>query len=496
MSTDFDQILDECVDRINSGESIEKCLASYPEQAEELEPALRAIFDIRAACSFTPQPGAKAVAKQRFYAALDSLERNRQERHLTSSGLSCYIGVGRMKAKKAFGIIAAVSVLALLIVGLVVLLPLARQESVPIHPEPETGTLKLYLSDAPIDADNVAGVYIKINGIQYNLNGEWKTFENFGDPRTYNLLELAGGNFALLGEFGLPAGNYTQIRFILDIREEGTSANNTGCYIKFTDNTTAPLFVPSGGSSGYKAVGAFAVSVSGEVEVTADWDVRKGVVEAGHSGKYILKPTIRLTVNNQAGNIAGSITNGSAYEDIIVYAYGEGTWNDMEDDDPVGEDPRFSKAVTSSKMDKKSNYVLALLTAGKYDLVVAGFNGATFGEVLGFISNVEVESEQTTTQDIEIPLVPPARVGLVATPGNAKVTLDWADNTGADLAGYNVYRSEVSGGPYTKVATVTSSKCTDTRLINGTTYYYVVTAFDDSGNESSYSAEVSATPTS
>ena len=84
----------------------------------------------------------------------------------------------------------------------------------------------------------------------------------------------------------------------------------------------------------------------------------------------------------------------------------------------------------------------------------------------------------------------------MATPGNAKVTLNWADNTGADLAGYNVYRSEVSGGPYTKVATVTSSKCTNTRLINGTTYYYVVTASDDWGHESGYSAEVSATPTS
>ena len=31
----------------------------------------------------------------------------------------------------------------------------------------ETGTLKLYLSDAPTDAENVTGVYITIDEIQY-----------------------------------------------------------------------------------------------------------------------------------------------------------------------------------------------------------------------------------------------------------------------------------------------------------------------------------------
>lgn len=44
---------------------------------------------------------------------------------------------------------------------------------------------------------------------------------------------------------------------------------------------------------------------------------------------------------------------------------------------------------------------MALLAAGIYDLVVAGYNGADFGEVLGFISDVEVESTQNTIQNID-----------------------------------------------------------------------------------------------
>ena len=158
-----------------------------------------------------------------------------------------------------------------------------------------TGTLKLYLCDAPLDAENVTGVYITINEIQYHLVGQWITCEEFEGPKTYDLLELTGGNSALLGELTLPAGNYTQIRFMLDIPEKGSQTANPGCYIEFADNSTEPLFAPSGEKTGYKAIGHFEVPVNGTVEVTADFDVRKAVVVAGSS--YILKPTIKLIVN-------------------------------------------------------------------------------------------------------------------------------------------------------------------------------------------------------
>jgi hypothetical protein len=158
-----------------------------------------------------------------------------------------------------------------------------------------TGTLELYLSDAPIDAENVTGVYITINEIQYHINDQWITCEEFEGPKTYNLLELTNGNSTLLGELVLPGGHFNQIRFMLDIPEKGSSLANPGCYIEFADNSTEPLFVPSGGDTGYKAIGHFEVSVNVTVEVTADFDVRKAVVVAGSS--YLLKPTIKLIVN-------------------------------------------------------------------------------------------------------------------------------------------------------------------------------------------------------
>ncbi len=92
---------------------------------------------------------------------------------------------------------------------------------------------------------------------------------------------------------------------------------------------------------------------------------------------------------------------------------------------------------------------------------------------------------------------PPATpTGLVATASDNQVALDWDDNAENDLLGYIVYRSTVMGGPYGTLtgSPIFPSSLTDTSAINGTTYYYVVSAVDISDNESPLSAEVSATP--
>ena len=81
---------------------------------------------------------------------------------------------------------------------------------------------------------------------------------------------------------------------------------------------------------------------------------------------------------------------------------------------------------------------------------------------------------------------PPAPLAsLTATAGPGSVMLDWFDNTEPDLASYSVYRSTTAGSCHTLIAPgVTSSPQTDTGLNPGTTYYYLVTATDVSGNES------------
>jgi len=87
---------------------------------------------------------------------------------------------------------------------------------------------------------------------------------------------------------------------------------------------------------------------------------------------------------------------------------------------------------------------------------------------------------------------PAAPGGLTATAGNQQVSLSWNASSGA--TSYNVKRGTANGGPYTTVASPTTTTYTDTGLTNGTPYYYVVTAVNTAG-ESGNSNQATATPT-
>lgn len=100
------------------------------------------------------------------------------------------------------------------------------------------------------------------------------------------------------------------------------------------------------------------------------------------------------------------------------------------------------------------------------------------------------------TSDVPVDTTPPAApAGLNVFAGIGSVGLDWDDNSEPDFADYTVYRSTVSGGGYSLLATtVSASEYVDTDIQNNTTYYYVVTAADTTGNESENSPQASGQP--
>lgn len=74
------------------------------------------------------------------------------------------------------------------------------------------------------------------------------------------------------------------------------------------------------------------------------------------------------------------------------------------------------------------------------------------------------------------------------------VSLGWNTSISSGVAGYNIYRGTASGGPYTRInsALDTAPSDTDSSVQAGQTYYYVVTAVDSAGTESSYSSQAQA----
>ena len=72
-------------------------------------------------------------------------------------------------------------------------------------------------------------------------------------------------------------------------------------------------------------------------------------------------------------------------------------------------------------------------------------------------------------------------------------SLTWNANSETDLAGYKVYQGTASGGYGAPVAIIpaTSTGYIATGLQTGTTYFFVITSYDNAGNESLLSNEVS-----
>jgi hypothetical protein len=89
------------------------------------------------------------------------------------------------------------------------------------------------------------------------------------------------------------------------------------------------------------------------------------------------------------------------------------------------------------------------------------------------------------------PLPPPPPPTILTVLTNlGQVRLTWSAVGDTNIT-YNVKRSPSSGGPYTIIATTSSTSYTDNAVLGGATYYYVVSAIS-AGREGLNSAEVSA----
>jgi len=129
-------------------------------------------------------------------------------------------------------------------------------------------------------------------------------------------------------------------------------------------------------------------------------------------------------------------------------------------------------------------YAVGTGSAGSVTVVNGAINGS-----LGAMSAVVFISSTVDLQPTTVP------AGLQVTgEGDGFVNLSWSTVNGS--AGYDVYRSRLSGGGYEKVngAPLAGTSFNDTGLRNAATYYYVVTSLDSAGNESGFSNEAAGLP--
>ena len=125
------------------------------------------------------------------------------------------------------------------------------------------------------------------------------------------------------------------------------------------------------------------------------------------------------------------------------------------------------------------------VTAGSSVKYTVTFAPQVAGTSPGSISFTSNASDSSLSQTF---------AGDGATQGSShSVALSWNPST-SSVIGYNVYRGAASGGPYAKINSNLdgSTSLTDNSVQSGQTYYYVTTAVDSQGAESSYSNQAQA----
>ena len=236
------------------------------------------------------------------------------------------------------------------------------------------GTLKVSLTDAPsgsYDAVNVTVSKVRVHQSASATESDagW-TDITLSPAKKINLLNLTNGALEELGETPLAAGHYTQLRLVLVPNTVAPLANSV---VLSGTTTEIALDTPSGVQSGIKLINQFDVAAGQRVDLMLDFDVSKSVVKAGASGKYILKPVIKV-IPTVLNGIEGFVDISSLGSNVSVSAQQNGT------------------VIGSTVPNTQGYFRIARLAPGNYDVVLTADGRTTI-----VIASVPVASTTSIT---------------------------------------------------------------------------------------------------
>ncbi|CAH0996302.1 hypothetical protein EMA8858_02433 [Emticicia aquatica] len=265
-------------------------------------------------------------------------------------------------------------------------------------PNAPKGTVKIGITDAPIDASNVSGAFVTITEVRF----DGKVYDTFKGPQTINLLQLQNGNSLMLGDGKFQTGSYNKLTLVLDYSKDA-SGNAPGCYVQKTDGTKEALAISGNAKQEIEVtVKKFDVNESGVTDLMVDFDLRKAVKEKNENSKKSfsfvtygeLQSSIRLINKNITGEIVGKMSNYNATINgqVLVYVYKKGSFNQNSETNGQGESGvTFKNAVTSAKVDGSGNFKIAFLEEGDYELHFAS-NKNNNGTIIDFNSFLNLDS--------------------------------------------------------------------------------------------------------
>jgi hypothetical protein len=208
MSKEFDWILDNCIDRLHHGDSLQQCLADNQEYADQLEPLLRVYIETSSACAFTPAEDTKRNMRLNLYKEMDKKESSFWKRGKNLIALPLVTGL-------------------LIVITLLLLNPQAPETIIDIPPDESIPTGVEIVSAIQTDNDknftflvsdeenaigDFSSLYITVEKIVLLRSGDSDTLIEFVPSITeFDLTLLQGDNSLELWNGIIPEGKYSKI---------------------------------------------------------------------------------------------------------------------------------------------------------------------------------------------------------------------------------------------------------------------------------------------
>ena len=289
--------------------------------------------------------------------------------------------------------------------------------------------VSLLLTDAPGDLEaavvTITDIYLQGSGDEDN----GRIYLRQNDPVTTDLLTLSNDAIELVDNYEIPAGTYSQLRFVISgayLEVENGSGGST-FYATSSDYAGLPagveadgeLVCPSCAQSGFKVLLAPVngdyeydyedesedeVVLDGETTILVDFDVSKSFGhQAGNSGKWIMRPTLKATRLLHASEV--HVTLGLADPALEL---------PLIDDAPLslesfkvtltpaaGGDPKTA-VFTDANADGVYDASFGYLFPGEYHVGLVGLPGLSFLTDVALPVAVDVAEGSGTTVDLRL----------------------------------------------------------------------------------------------
>ncbi|MDF7822713.1 sulfatase-like hydrolase/transferase [Pontiellaceae bacterium B12227] len=259
----------------------------------------------------------------------------------------------------------------------------------------------------------------------------------------------------------------------------GAGGSGTSSY-HFTAQTFAGLDFVSTGADAGESVG------TGKLAASAIYKAPVIMASTGDANFDLVIGSLAYPNQIKTGTLSLSgLTIGDDYK-VQVFYNDQRNYKYLILGDGLGNTVSIMNgAVSTGEPDDYGQHAVGSFTAD------ATTQSLTFSSQAGSIHANAILVVQTS--EVAVPDVP---TGVTAVPGNGKISLSWDSNNQAGFDHFVVKRSVTSNGPYAAVpgAVPTAPLFVDTNAVNGTTYYYVVSAKNNLDEESADSLEASAMP--